>query len=244
MEPEKKEQDVNDEQIDPKVDDNPTDDNDNGQGNDDVDEKGVEWKNRAAEAQRKLDEREQEIEDMNLRMQALEAKLSNPNAPAQPAQPANPNQATKKSGMDEMIALGPEAYNKKIAAQVLAEEKRKQANAEAEQLIIDKYGVSRARYGLQKIVKYARENMIDLNANPKKAVAMIIDKLDSPKKKPLSNEDKKKAEAAIKNKPESGKRTPPPPTPKDTSIQDNLKRRGSMDDAVAWLQERFKEPSE
>ena len=65
--------------------------------------------------------------------------------------------------------------------------------------------------------------------------------MDKPKVKSLSAEEKKKTAEAIKNKPESGKKTPPPPVSNKSSIESNLRNRGSLDDATAWLQERFKE---
>ena len=203
-------------------------------GQEALDDDGVPYKNRAAEAQRKLEQKEEELEELRLRVQDIESRVTKP-IPA-----VHPNPNASKEEMEKFIALGPKEYNR----QIQMEEQQRQKNASAEKLIINSFGSARARYGLQKVVEYANENLINIGLDPERAVAKILEAIN-PKKvvpavKPLTAEEKKKAADAIKNKPISGKQTPATPVKSDSGkIIENLQTRGTMDDAAAYLQDRF-----
>ena len=194
---------------------------------------GVPYKNRYAEAQRKLEQQTETIEEMTFRMNNLEQRLQ-PQPPPVVSQPATQS----KNDMDEMIAMGPEAYNKKIAMQVQAEMQRKQQLAEAESRISDKFGAGRLQFGVAKVLEYARKNMIDVTTDPVRAVDKILKEMDAPKSQP-SAEDRKKTAEAIKNKPESGKRPPAPPVNNKSELMDKVYGRGEIEDVAAVLKELY-----
>jgi len=159
-------------------------------GQEALDDDGVPYKNRAAEAQRKLEQKEEELEEIRLRVQDIESK----SAKVQPTVTPNPN--ASKEEMDKFIALGPKEYTK----QIQMEEQQRQKNINAEKLIIESYGQSRARYGLDKVIKYANENMINIGLDPERAVTKILEAIN-PKKaktKPQTAEEKKRTQVAAK----------------------------------------------
>ncbi len=199
------------------------------QGNEAVDEHGVPWKNRAAEATRKSEQLGETVEEMSVRIQNLEQRS------AQPAQPApQPGQPASKEDMAEFIALGPKAYGEK-QQQVLHQ---KQKMSDAQNLITQEYGTARAGFGATKLLDYAEKNMIDLSKDPVRAVTKILADMKSPKKQ-ISAEDQKKTAAAINNKPETGATPPPPPVNTETVLMDNVRNRGSVEDVAAAIFERF-----
>jgi len=195
-----------------------------------VDEQGVSYKNRYAESERKRQQLEESVEEMTLRMNNLEQKFQS--APVQ--QPVS-NQ-TSKSDMDEMIALGPKAYNEKLQKDF----QHKQKLIDAENLIKEKYGAARLQFGVAKILDYAQKNLIDINTDPVRAVSKILSDMEKPKVKP-SVEDRKKTAEAIKNKPEGGKRPPAPPVNNSSELMKNVYERGSIEDVAAALAEQWKQ---
>jgi len=227
MEPEEKKQEVTAEQTPPE-----TIPESSPEGNEEVDGKGVSYKNRYAESERKRQQQEEQLEEMTFRMNNLEQKIQ-PQA-ATPQVPV-PN-ATPKSDMDEMIALGPKAYGEKIQKEM----QHKQKLADAETLIREKYGAGRLQFGVAKVLDYAQKNMIDVNSDPTRAVAKILADMDKPISKP-SAEDKKKTAEAIKNKPEGGKRPPAPPVNNNSELMDNVRSRGTIEDVAAALKEQWRQ---
>jgi hypothetical protein len=190
-----------------------------------VDERGVSYRNVAAEYQRKFERSAEELEALKAEVASLKNTLPKPKAPEPQKQP-------DLSDPDKYIAYKVQEAQKQLVHQ--------QKLADAEALIQQKFGASRLQYGVQKVLDYAKENMIDVATDPVRAVTKILNDIEKPKKQ-LSAEDRKKTQEAIKNKPESGKRPPAPPVNNKPAIDENLRTRGTRDDAAAWLIERFKE---
>ncbi len=198
-------------------------------GNEEVDEGGVSYKNRYAEEKRKREQLAEQMEEMSVRMNNIEQRSSAPKSEAP--------QPTPKNDMDEMIALGPKAYNEKMQRQFAAQ----QAEAAAVNLVKEEFGVARAQFGVQKVLDYAQKNMIDLRSDPVRAVKKILNEMKKPAKPAPSAEERKKTAEAIKNKPEGGKRPPAPPVNNSSQLMDNVRTRGSVEDVAAALAEQWKQ---
>lgn len=204
-----------------------------------LDEKGVPYKNRYAESERKREQLKEELEDVALRLSTLESR---PQSTQTQKPEEKTSQGTSKTDMDEMIRLGPKAYNEKIAEEVQKKLMQKQKVADAENLIKDKFGTVRLQYGVTKVLDYAIKNLIDVNSDPVRAVTKILSEMDKPKTQPSAEERKRTAEA-IKNKPESRKQTPPVKTDKSSELMKKVYERGSVDDVAAALQEQWDQES-
>ena len=195
------------------------------------DEKGVDYKNRYAESERKREQQSELMEEMTLRMNQLEQKLPPSAAAPQPAQ-----KQASKSDMDEMISMGPKAYNEKLQRDY----QQNQNEAAAINLIKEKFGVARAQFGISKVLDYAQKNLVNLHADPVRAVTKILAEMEKPKTQ-TSAEDRKKTAEAIKNKPEGGKRPPATPVSKESELMNNVRNRGSIDDVAAALAEQWRQ---
>ncbi len=195
-----------------------------------VDDKGVSYKNRYAESERKREQLAEQMEEMTFKMNNLEQKIT------PPQQPVAQKQESSKNDMDEMIALGPKAYNQKLQQEFMYQQKL----FDAENLIKEKFGAGRVQFGVSKVLDYGRKNMIDMQSDPVAAVSKILSEMEKPKMK-TSAEDRKKTAEAIKNKPEGGKRPPAPPTNKSSDLMKNVHERGSIEDVAAALAEQWKQ---